>query len=188
MLALKSLTILTLCSAFALYATQAEAQMPVEDSLGPAYSVNGVTYTPRFDPNFDSTGTASWYGEKFHGKMTASLEKFDKNALTAAHKTLPLGSQILVTNLSNGKTVTVRINDRGPFHGGHEIDLSEAAAKIIGTDNGDKSFVRISLPQAKPMRDLPPIPTSPAAEAKKKSGVRTITIKGKLVAAAWSAQ
>ena len=77
-------------------------------------------------------GRASWYGRKFHGRTTASGEPFDMNALSAAHRTLPFGSQVCVTNLRNRKTVRVRINDRGPFHGKRIIDLSKAAARAIG--------------------------------------------------------
>jgi rare lipoprotein A len=77
------------------------------------------------------TGVASYYAHKYHGRKTASGERFDMNALTAAHKTLPFGTKVKVTNLDNGKTVTVRITDRGPFVKGRIIDLSLAAAKKI---------------------------------------------------------
>ncbi|OHD65693.1 MAG: hypothetical protein A2176_13740 [Spirochaetes bacterium RBG_13_51_14] len=78
------------------------------------------------------TGMASWYGREFHGKKTASGERFDMNKLTAAHKTLPFGTVISVKNFDNGKTVTVRINDRGPYRGNRVIDLSYSAAKRLG--------------------------------------------------------
>lgn len=82
-------------------------------------------------------GTASWYGALHHGKRTASGEVFDMNALTAAHRTLPLGTRVRVTNLSNGKSVEVRVNDRGPVIGGRIIDLSRgAAAKLDAVDAG----------------------------------------------------
>ncbi len=77
------------------------------------------------------TGVASWYGEEFHGKSTSSHEIYDMNDLTAAHNTLPLGTYVMVTNLDNGKSVTVRINDRGPFVKNRVIDLSYAAARAI---------------------------------------------------------
>ena len=77
-------------------------------------------------------GNASYYGRKFHGRRTASGERFDMNAMTAAHRTLPFGTLVQVTNPSNGKTVTVRINDRGPFHGNRVIDVSRAAATQLG--------------------------------------------------------
>jgi rare lipoprotein A len=77
-------------------------------------------------------GQASWYGERFHGRKTASGERFDMHALTAAHRTLPMGSRVRVVNQRNGRSVEVRINDRGPYGRGRIIDLSRAAARIIG--------------------------------------------------------
>lgn len=77
-------------------------------------------------------GVASWYGPGFHGRKTANGERFDMNALTAAHRTLPLGTQVRVTNKSNGRSVVVRINDRGPYVGRRVIDLSKASAQAIG--------------------------------------------------------
>jgi rare lipoprotein A len=79
------------------------------------------------------TGKASWYGGYFHGRTTATMEIFNKNLLSAAHKTLPLNTYLLVTNLENGRQVIVRINDRGPYIAGRDVDLSEAAAKVIGS-------------------------------------------------------
>jgi rare lipoprotein A len=78
------------------------------------------------------SGTASWYGPWHHGRRTANGERFDQNAMTAAHPTLPLGTRVRVTNLRNGRTVTVRINDRGPYVRGRVIDLSKAAAAALG--------------------------------------------------------
>ena len=78
------------------------------------------------------TGVASFYGRKFNGRMTASGERFDMTELTAAHRTLPFGSRVRVTNLANGESVIVRINDRGPYSGNRVIDLSRAAATEIG--------------------------------------------------------
>jgi rare lipoprotein A len=77
-------------------------------------------------------GTASYYGGKFHGRKTASGERFNQEGRTAAHKTLPLGTKVRVTNLRNGETVDVKINDRGPYHGGRIIDLSKGAARELG--------------------------------------------------------
>jgi rare lipoprotein A len=99
----------------------------------PVYSVLGKTYTLLPDPSgYVERGTASWYGNKFHGYLTSSFEPYDMYAFSAAHKTLPLPSFARVTNLDNGKSVVVRINDRGPFHEGRLIDLSYAAAVRIG--------------------------------------------------------
>lgn len=81
---------------------------------------------------FEQTGEASWYGRQHHGKPTASGETYDMHKLTAAHPTLPLGTRILVTNLDNGRTVEVRVNDRGPFVSGRVLDLSYAAARKLG--------------------------------------------------------
>ncbi len=100
--------------------------------LGKPYSVFGSTYVPKYEPYYDETGIASWYGPGFHGKRTASGEEFDQDALTAAHTTLPMPSLARVTNLSNGKTVVVRINDRGPFKSRRIIDLSRASARRLG--------------------------------------------------------
>lgn len=87
-----------------------------------------VTYPP---PEVIQTGVASWYGPNFHGKTTSNKEIYDMHDLTAAHKSLPFGTYVVVTNLNNGKSVTVRINDRGPFVKGRIIDLSYAAAKAV---------------------------------------------------------
>lgn len=89
------------------------------------------------DPGARSTraGAASWYGPGFHGKRTASGERFNQNALTAAHRSLPFGTRVKVTNRTNGRSVIVRINDRGPFSGGRVIDLSRGAASRLGMVN-----------------------------------------------------
>ncbi|MBN2329966.1 MAG: septal ring lytic transglycosylase RlpA family protein [Candidatus Omnitrophica bacterium] len=93
------------------------------------------------------TGTACWYGEKFQGKKTASGEKFDMNAMTAAHRTLPFGTKVRITNLENHTSVVVRINDRGPFSKGRIIDVSHKAAQLLGFANAGLARVRIeSLP------------------------------------------
>lgn len=97
------------------------------------YTVMGSRYFPIQDGrNYKATGTASWYGTKFHGRDTANGETFDLYGMTAAHKTLPLPSYVKVTNLENGRTVTLRVNDRGPFYSDRIIDLSFAAAKKLG--------------------------------------------------------
>jgi rare lipoprotein A len=91
------------------------------------------------------TGTASWYGEPHHGRPTASGETFDKARLTAAHRTLPFGTRVAVTNLDNGRTVEVRVNDRGPFVAGRLLDLSEGAARAIGGIGAGLIHVRIRV-------------------------------------------
>lgn len=108
------------------------------------YTVDGKTYYPLASANgFSETGTASWYGPGFHGKKTASGERYNQNAFTAAHKTLPFGTKLKVTNLNNGLSTTVVVNDRGPFKGGRIIDLSNAAAKQIKMIGTGTARVRI---------------------------------------------
>ena len=99
----------------------------------PSYEALGQRYEvmPEAPRSFRETGKASWYGKKFHGRRTASGEKYDMFAMTAAHKTLPLPSYARVTNTGNGRSVVVKINDRGPFHPGRIVDLSYAAAAKI---------------------------------------------------------
>ncbi len=95
-------------------------------------SVNKNGAIQQYQFSYFETGTASWYGAEFHGRKTANGELFDKNSLTAAHKTLPFNTLVLVRNLANGREVLVRINDRGPFAKGRIIDLSEAGARELG--------------------------------------------------------
>ena len=118
--------------------------------VGKTYSIGGKSYTPKHDPNYDETGIASWYGPNFHGKMTANGETFDMDGMTAAHRTLPLNSNVFVTNLENGKTVMLRINDRGPFVGDRILDISRGAAKILGVESLSKVRVQYAGP-ADPM-------------------------------------
>jgi len=114
--------------------------------IGNTYKVAGKSYTPKHDPDYDNIGIASWYGDKFHGKPTANGEAYDKRAMTAAHKTLPLNSYVWVTNLDTGKSIKVRLNDRGPFIDGRIIDLSEAAAEKIGIAGLGKVRVQYAGP------------------------------------------
>ncbi len=92
---------------------------------------------------FSQTGVASWYGRQFHGRKTASGETFDMNGLTAAHRSLPLNCYIRVTNKDNGKSVVVKVNDRGPFHGNRVLDLSYGAAKQLGVTSAGTAKVSI---------------------------------------------
>lgn len=92
---------------------------------------------------FTQTGVASWYGRQFHGRKTANGDTFDMNALTAAHRSLPLNCYIRVTNKDNGKSVVVKVNDRGPFHGNRVLDLSYGAAKRLGITNSGTAKVSI---------------------------------------------
>ena len=115
-----------------------------------SYKVAGKRYYPRksVEKNFSQTGRASWYGPGFHGKKTSSGERFDMNALTAAHRTLPIPSYARVTNLANGKTIVVRNHDRGPFHGKRVLDLSKGAAKALGFIQQGSTNVRIEALKA----------------------------------------
>jgi rare lipoprotein A len=94
-------------------------------------------------PSMVETGLASWYGRGFHGKLTASGEVFNQEKFTAAHRTLPWGSRVKVTNLANGKSVEVRINDHGPFGKGRIIDVSRAAARVLGIVGSGITTVRV---------------------------------------------
>jgi rare lipoprotein A len=98
-------------------------------------------------PVVDAVGLASWYGSRYHGRLTASGERFDMNAPTAAHRTLPFGSRVRVTNLANGRSVTVRINDRGPFVAQRIIDVSRSVARQLGFIQAGVARVRLHLVQ-----------------------------------------
>ncbi len=100
--------------------------------IGKPYIVDGKTYYPEYDEHYDRTGEASWYGPGFHGKYTANGETYDQDDLTAAHPTLPMPSLVRVTNLGNGKSAIIRVNDRGPFKSSRIIDLSKKSAQRLG--------------------------------------------------------
>ena len=100
--------------------------------VGKPYVVAGREYVPQENVNYSATGLASWYGDDFHGRYTANGEIFDMNSLSAAHPTLPLPSYVRVTNLSNHKSIVVRVNDRGPYVGDRLIDVSVRTAKLLG--------------------------------------------------------
>jgi rare lipoprotein A len=99
--------------------------------IGKPYVVAGQSYTPSFDPNYSAIGEASWYGTAFHGRQTANGEVFDKESVAAAHPTLPLPSYVRVTNLANRRSMVVRVNDRGPYHAGRLIDVSQRVAEAL---------------------------------------------------------
>ena len=113
--------------------------------IGNPYVVDGKRYYPKKDLNYDEKGIASWYGPKFHGKLTANGEIFNQYKLTAAHKTLPIPSAVKVTNLKNNKSLIVRINDRGPFVNDRIIDLSYQSAKKLNLLKSGTGFVRVQL-------------------------------------------
>lgn len=109
---------------------QAVSDFPVK--IGPPYTVGGVTFVPADVPNYDEVGYASWYGEELLGNDTANGERFEPAGISAAHPTLPLPSYVEVTSLETGRTILVRVNDRGPFSGNRILDLSRGAAEQLG--------------------------------------------------------
>lgn len=123
----------------------AEAPRQGYFKVGTPYEVQGVWYTPHVDWSYDETGIASWYGREFHGRTTANGEIFNLNALTAAHPTLPLPSIVEVTNLENGRSLRLRVNDRGPYVRGRIIDVSRRAAQLLGFEIPGTARVRVRL-------------------------------------------
>lgn len=122
-------------------AARAVSDLPVK--IGPPYRVRGVTYAPSDDHDYDAVGLASWYGHELRGNLTARGEPFVPEGITAAHTTLPLPSYVEVTALDTGRTILVRINDRGPFSGDRIIDLSAGAARLLGVMGRGSSAVRV---------------------------------------------
>jgi rare lipoprotein A len=118
--------------------------------LAAAVSCARLNYFPE---GGSQTGLASWYGPDFHGKLTSNKEIYDMYDMTAAHRTLPFGTQVMVTNIENGRATTVRINDRGPFVGDRIIDLSYAAARVLGMVGPGTARVRLDV-----LRDSSPPP------------------------------
>lgn len=113
--------------------------------VGNPYQIAGVWYYPKVDYSYDRTGVASWYGPGFHGKLTANGETYDENAMTAAHPTLPMPSIVRVTNLENGRSIVVRINDRGPFKNGRLIDMSRRGSALLGFQRQGTAKVRVQV-------------------------------------------
>lgn len=159
--------------------TQADSMIRAEKlhpSANRSYKVAGKRYQPMTKvSSFSQSGNASWYGGQFHGRKTASGERYNMHAMTAAHRTLPIPSYAKVTNTRNGKSVIVRVNDRGPFHGNRVMDLSKAAARQLGFINQGTAHVKIEqiVPGIKPSQaSVKPSPAdtaktfSPAAAAK----------------------
>ena len=143
--------------------------------LGQPYQIDGRWYYPEYDPDYDRVGTASWYGEPFHGRPTANGERFDRKSVTAAHPTLPLPSLVRVVNLTNHRELVIRVNDRGPFVDDRLIDLSQEAARQLGFERQGLAqvrvqFVRLADAEGEPPRPIPqraavPMPARPPAPA-----------------------
>jgi rare lipoprotein A len=143
--------------------------------IGNPYQQDGIWYYPHEQPDYDETGIASWYGPQFHGQRTANGEIFDANALTAAHRTLPMPVNVRVTNLENGRSLILRVNDRGPFSRGRIIDVSERAAELLGFKNQGTARVRVTymgrapLPGGHEIEETPPeiataVPAAPTGK------------------------
>jgi rare lipoprotein A len=139
-------TTLTIDAAKSLANAAADGSSPQPHfKVGEPYTINGRQYVPRDDLAYTETGVASWYGPGFHGKSTANGERFDENALTAAHRTLPLPSMVQVTNLDNGRSAILRVNDRGPFAKDRILDVSKRAAEVLGFRRRGKAPVRVTI-------------------------------------------
>jgi len=111
--------------------------------IGKAYQVAGRTYVPEHDENYRAEGIASWYGSDFHGRLTANGEVYDKDGISAAHPTLPMPCYARVTNLANGRSIVVRVNDRGPYAKDRVIDLSSKTAELLGYKSHGVASVRV---------------------------------------------
>lgn len=127
------------------FAKKSRSQTQGTFKVGDPYQIGGQWYKPTESYEFTQTGIASWYGPGFHGKRTANGETFSMHELTAAHKTLQMPSLVRVTNLENGRSVIVRINDRGPFSRGRIIDLSSKAADLLDFKRQGTAKVRIQV-------------------------------------------
>ncbi len=155
------------------------AYRPVSDfpvKIGRPYTVRGVTYTPAAAPAFDDVGYAGWYGTE-SGNRTANGEKFRAKAITGAHTTLPLPSYVEVTSLDTGRTILVRVNDRGPFAGGRIVDLSRGAAALLGIRAAGTAAVRVRRVEPPErdrarLRDGKPASARPVASAETLSALR----------------
>lgn len=144
--------------------------MDVQDfqKIGAPYQANGTWYIPAHEPDYNEVGTASWYGRDFHGRKTANGEVFDMNVVTAAHPTLPIPSLVEVTNLANGRSMIVRVNDRGPFVSNRLIDLSARGAELLGYRDQGSTQVRVRYVGPADSKPLVTAATlSPPSEEKK---------------------
>ena len=141
--------LLSVCCVLLLLSACGHTLTPEENQrlykVGNPYQVGNRWYHPKEDPYYDQVGEASWYGPGFHGRKTADGEDFDKYDLTAAHRTLPMPCMVRVTNLENGKSANLRINDRGPFARDRIIDVSKKAAEVLGFHMKGMARVRVQF-------------------------------------------
>lgn len=126
-------------------ATKTKDPTPGRYKVGDPYQIKGVWYYPKVNYDYIETGIASWYGPKFNGRQAANGEIFDMNAISAAHRTLPMPSVVRVTNLENGRSLKVRVNDRGPFARGRIIDMSRRGAQLLGFERAGTASVRVEI-------------------------------------------
>ncbi len=165
--------------------SKVDTTLYAHQKVGKQYRVHGKTYTPKHEPNYDKTGVAARYSDKYHGKLTASGEVYNMNALTAAHRTLPMNSMLYVINQDNGQGVMVRVNDRGPFEGNRIIDLSRKAASQLGVTDGGVVNVRVqyagpadpaAIPHSKPVtaESTPAPKVQPLAESQNYQSLRAL--------------
>jgi rare lipoprotein A len=129
--------------------------------VGNPYQIDGTWYYPHEQPDYDETGIASWYGPTFYGHRTANGEVYNGDELTAAHRTLPMPVNVRVTNLDNGRSIIVRVNDRGPYAKGRIIDLSEAAARELDMIRNGTARVRVTYVGRADVNGAPPPQTPP---------------------------
>ena len=159
--------------------------------VGNPYQIDGTWYYPKEQPDYDETGVASWYGEPFHGRYTSNGEIYDAGGLTAAHRTLPMPVNVRVTNLDNGRSMILRVNDRGPFAKGRIIDVSRRAAQLLGFYEVGTARVRVqyasraNLPNGQPTNETPvEVATAVPAAPSGKVDVGTLSdVSGATVAA-----
>jgi peptidoglycan lytic transglycosylase len=152
--------------------------------LGQPYQINGRWYYPEYDLHYDRVGTASWYGEPFHGRATANGERFDRKSVSAAHPTLPLPSMVRVVNLANHRELVVRVNDRGPFVADRLIDLSQEAARQLGFERQGLARVRVQFVSLADADGKPPEATTKVAPDPDPLPARSAEPLPQLVAAA----
>ncbi len=160
--------------------------------VGKPYLVAGHWYYPQHQPTYDKVGIASWYGLDFHGHRTANGEVYDMNGLSAAHPTLPLPSIVSVTNLENGRTILVRVNDRGPYARDRIIDMSREAANLLGYNGHGTAKVRVRYVGQAPLdgndsKERAYLAQQDWYQPKYASLVRKPIVKQKIIAAAWTA-